>query len=158
MTYDVEILEETPRLVAATTMHTNLQRIGDDIGRGFEILMRTLGKEGVSPAGPPLVVYHQMISDAASGDVEICVPVDRAFSGESEVHERILEGGTMATTVHRGPYQDISTAHETLTRWIAEHGHHIAGPPREIYLNDPQTVPPDQLLTRVDFPISSETT
>jgi hypothetical protein len=56
-----------------------------------------------------------------------------------------------ATTVHRGPYEQIGPAYHTLTGWISEHGHDIAGPPREIYLNDPQMVPPEDLLTRVEF-------
>ena len=63
---------------------------------------------------------------------------------------------TMATTVHHGPYEQIAAAYHTLTGWISEHGHDIAGPPREIYLNDPQTVAPAEILTRVEFPICSE--
>ena len=62
----------------------------------------------------------------------------------------------MVTTVHRGPYEEIAAAHHTVTGWISEHGHEMAGPPREIYLNDPQTVAPEELLTRVEFPICSE--
>ena len=60
------------------------------------------------------------------------------------------------TTVHRGPYEEIAPAYHTLTGWISEGGHEIAGPPREIYLNDPHTVPPEKILTRVEFPICSE--
>lgn len=33
----------------------------------------------------------------------------------------------------------------------------MAGPPREIYLNDPQTVILDDLLTEVQFPIAPTT-
>ncbi len=44
-----------------------------------------------------------------------------------------------------------------MTSWIAQYGHGIAWPPREIYLNDPQIVEPDELLTRIEFPICSET-
>jgi effector-binding domain-containing protein len=62
----------------------------------------------------------------------------------------------MATTVHHGPYEEIAPAYHTLIGWISEHGHEIAGPPREIYLNDPQTVAPAEILTRVEFPICSE--
>ena len=154
--YAVEITEETPQLVAATMIHTNLSRIGNDIGIGFGSLMRVLGSEGVAPSGAPLIVYHQVIDEETNGDIEICVPVDSAFSGDAEVYRRELEGGTMATTVHRGPYQEIAPAYHTLTSWISEHGHETAGPPREIYLNDLETVPPEELLTRVEFPICSE--
>ena len=80
-----------------------------------------------------------MIDEETDGDIEICVPVAAPSPGDSAVYGRELEGGTMATAIHHGPYQEISAAYHTLTGWISEHGHEMAGPPREIYLNDPQT-------------------
>lgn len=156
MPYDVQIMEESPQLVAATRVRTGLGRIGNDIGTGFGALVRVLAREGVTPSGSPLIIYHDVIDEVTDGDIEICVPVDTTISGHSEVYGRELEGGAMATTVHHGPYEQISPAYHTLTGWVSEHGHEIAGPPREIYLNDPQTVPPQELLTRVEFPICSE--
>lgn len=156
MPYDVQIMEEPPHLVVATKVHTTLSRIGNDIGAGFGSLMQALGRENVAASGAPLIVYHDMIGEETAGDIEICVPVDTTISGNAGVYGRELEGGTMATAVHHGPYEEIAAAYHTLTGWISEHGHEIAGPPREIYLNDPQTVPPEELLTRVEFPICAE--
>lgn len=156
MPYDVQIMEVTPQLVAATKIHTTLSRIGNDIRTGFGLLLQALGRERVAASGPPIVVYHHMIDEETDGDVEICVPVAGAISGDSAVYGRDLEGGTMATTVHHGPYEEIAPAYHTLIGWISEHSHEIAGPPREIYLNDPQIVPPEELLTRVEFPICTE--
>lgn len=59
----------------------------------------------------------------------------------------------MATTVHHGPYGEIAPAYHILTGWIQDHGHEMAGPPREIYLNDPAEVGEAEQLTRVDWPI-----
>lgn len=153
MQYEVLITEETPQLIAATRIHTSLSQIGNDIGTGFGSLMHTLEKEQVPASGPPLIVFHHLIDEETDGDVEICVPVGSAITGDSDVYGRELEGGTMASTVHRGPYEEITAAYHTLTGWISEQGHEITGPPREIYLNDPQTVPAEELLTRVEFPI-----
>ncbi|MDX2344085.1 MAG: GyrI-like domain-containing protein [Acidimicrobiia bacterium] len=50
----------------------------------------------------------------------------------------------------------MAPAYHALTSWIAEQGHEIAGPPREIYLNDPQRIPPAELLTRLEFPICTD--
>lgn len=155
MPYDVEIIEETPQLVAATKVHTSLRSIGDDIAAGFGTLVHALGRAGVEPSGAPLIVYHSVIDQETEGDIEICVPVAAAIEGDTAVYERELEGGSMASTVHRGPYAEIARAYHTVTGWISEHGHEIAGPPREIYLNDPQMVPEEELLTRVEFPIRS---
>ena len=157
MPYVVQITEAAPQLVAATTVHTSLSRIGDDIGAGFGSLMMALGREGLAPSGAPLIVYPDVIDEETDGDLEICVPVSAPISGDGDVYSRELEGGSMATTLHHGPYNQIGPAYHTLTGWISEHGHDIAGPPRETYLNDPQMVSPEELLTRVEFPICSET-
>jgi effector-binding domain-containing protein len=55
--------------------------------------------------------------------------------------------------VHHGRYEEITRAYHTLTSWVVERCHEITGPPREIYLNDPQTEAPDDLRTRVEFAI-----
>lgn len=156
MPYQVEIEVTAPQLVAAVRKRTDLSRIGEDIGDGFAALMGAMGREGIGPAGPPLIVYHDVIDGETEGEIEICVPVGRAPSGGGEVYSCELPGGTMATTVHAGPYEEIGAAYQTIMAWIAEHGHGHAGPPREIYLNDPQTVAPEDLLTRIEFPIEAE--
>jgi effector-binding domain-containing protein len=157
MPYDVQVVEATPQLVAATKLNTSLSRIGSDIGAGFGALMMALGRRGTTPAGAPLIVYHDVIDEETDGAIEICVPVNQAFPGDGDVYGRELEGGSMATTVHHGPYEQIGSAYHTLTGWISEHGHDVAGPPRETYLNDPRMVAPEELLTQVEFPICSET-
>ncbi len=156
MPYDVQIIEEEAQLVAATRVRTNLRRIGDDIGAGFGTLMQGLMGAGVPASGAPLIVYHDMIDEETEGDIEICVPVTATISDGGAVYTRELEGGTMVSTVHHGPYQEIAPAYHTLTGWVSEHGHELAGPPRETYLNDPQVVAPEELLTRVDFPIEPQ--
>lgn len=153
MPYGVEIIEEAPQVIAATMVHTNLSTIGDDIGAGFGALMGAMSTEGVMPSGPPLILYPTVIDEETDGDIEVCVPVPDSFTGSGGVYKRELEGGTMASTMHRGPYDQISAAYRAVMGWISEHGHEVTGAPREIYLNDPQQVAPEELLTRVQFPI-----
>lgn len=153
MPYTVQIEDVAPQLVAGTRIRTTLRKIGDDIGFGFGRLVPALGGAGIEPVGPPLTVYHDVIDEETHGDIEMCIPINQTLARDSEVYSRELEGGAVATTTHRGRYQEIGPAYHTLTGWISEHGHEIAGPPREIYLNDPQTVQPEDLLTRVEFPI-----
>lgn len=153
MPYEIEITETAPQTIAAVKVHTTLRKIAEDIPAGFGAVVSAMGSAGLAPSGAPLLVYHDVIDEETDGDVEICVPVTGEIDGDSEVYTRELEGGTMAVTTHQGPYNEIAPAYHTLTSWISEHGHEMAGPPREIYLNDPQTVPEDELLTRVEWPI-----
>lgn len=157
VTYEIEIAEVAPQLVAATTVHTSLKRIGQDIGIGFGTLMQGMARERLAPAGAPFVIYTTVIDEESGGDIELGVPVARELPAGGDVYSRELEGGPMATAVHLGPYEGIGSAYHALTMWISEHGHEIAGPPREIYLNDPQVIAPAELLTRVEFPICAKT-
>ena len=56
--------------------------------------------------------------------------------------------------MHRGPYDEIAPAYHVLTGWIHAHGHQPAGPPHEIYLDDPTLVEPGEQRTEVEWPIS----
>ena len=66
-----------------------------------------------------------------------------------------VKGGPVASTIHKGRYSEVGPAYHALTTWISDHGHTPAGPPREIYLNDPTQVSEDEQLTEVVWPIDS---
>ncbi len=156
MPYEIEVTELEPQLIATTTMETTLARIGSDIATGFGRLMQAMTREEAPPAGPPMILYHSLIDQETDGTIEVAVPVSAAFAPDDHVQVRELEGGTVATTVHTGPYTELAPAYQAITGWVADHGHHIAGPTREIYLNDPQVVQPSDLLTRIEFPICND--
>ena len=153
MPYSVALDEVVPQLVATTRFHTTLPGVADDVRAGFASLVRALGREGVEPIGPPLMVLHDVIDEETDGELELCIPVARAIVGDGEVSSRQVSGGTVAVTVHHGPYLEIAPAYHVLTAWMAEHGYEVTGPPREIYLSDPQTVAPEELVTRVELPV-----
>lgn len=156
MPYDVTTKDVSDQPVVAVRKTTTLRDIGDDIAAGFGALVHHIGPRGITPTGAPFVVYHDMIDADTDGDVEVCLPVAEPVDtdGGGDVYGTTLRGGTVAATVHRGPYDQIGPAYHVLAGWVEEHGHEIAGPPRELYLNDPQQVPRDELLTEINWPIS----
>ena len=151
--YRVEVKEVPPARVATVHVHTNLSRIGRDVEEGFGKLMMRLGSAGVFPSGPPCIVYHDVIDEDTEGDLDICIPVSQDLEPDGQVEMTEIPGGSVAFTVHRGPYDEIGPAYHTLSGWIQDHGHEMAGPPREVYLNDPREVPAEELLTEIDWPI-----
>lgn len=154
--YEILLSEEPIQRVAAVKIHTSLGKIANDIQAGFVTLMQGLGRLGISPAGAPMILYHNVIDRESEGDIEIAAPVGLSFSSEGDVYGRELEAGTMATTVYRGRYEGIARAYHAMTQWVSENGYDIAGPTREIYVNDPRTVAPEELLTRLEFPVCAE--
>lgn len=157
MPYEVSVKQVESQHVAAFRMHTNLSKIGHDVGVGFGTVMQAIGSARVTPTGAPFIIYHDVIDEQTDGDMEICVPVPPgATSPDGPVEWKAVPPGTVASTTHRGPYDEIAPAYHTVTGWIQDHGHQMAGPPREIYLNDPQEVAAEDLLTEVQFPIEDE--
>ncbi len=58
-----------------------------------------------------------------------------------------------ACTVYKGSYDALGTAWEALMKWITENGYTFSGPGCEIYLNDPDKVPPEEYLTELQQPV-----
>ncbi|MFC4071755.1 MerR family transcriptional regulator [Actinoplanes subglobosus] len=151
MSDEVTVKMVAPVTVASLTVRAGLVTIGEAVRQGFGTIIGSIGTAGASPAGAPFLIYHDVLEEGAEGDVEICIPVTGGMAGSREV-----PGGTVASIVHRGPYAEIAPAYHVVTGWIEENGSTPSGPPREIYLNDPQSVTPDELLTEVQFPIEGD--
>jgi effector-binding domain-containing protein len=64
-----------------------------------------------------------------------------------------VEEAEVASTMHRGPFDQVGDTWGALVGWIMENGYQIVGPGEEIYLTDPDKTPPQALLTEVRFPV-----
>jgi effector-binding domain-containing protein len=153
MPYEVTVKEIPAQHVAVLRKHTSMGTVGQDVSAGFAELGRAVGMSGVPIVGPPFLVMFDP-AEETEGDMELAFPVAAPFPGSGEIEGRELEAMTVASTVHRGPYDEVGPAYHTVAGWIQEHGHEVAGPPREVYLSDPQETPdPADYLTEVQFPI-----
>ncbi|MDD1656549.1 MAG: GyrI-like domain-containing protein [Methanomicrobiales archaeon] len=117
-------------------------------------------KNGTAIAGPPTFVCHETspeavmaANQAGTADVEVAWPVAGAVKGAGEIRAYMLPGGKMARILHHGPYEACEPTYRQLFTWIGEQGLQITGPIREMYLNDPREVPPDQILTEILAPV-----
>jgi len=155
MPYEVSVRELPAQPVAATRATTDLKGISTVVSDGVHAVLAELGRRGIEPAGPLQVVYHadQVLDEDTVAPIEICFPVAAPLEAAGEVYGTELAGGPAAVTVHRGPYAEIAPAYHTVSGWIADHGHELAGGPREVYLNDPREVAEADLLTEVQWPI-----
>jgi len=154
MNYDVKTKELAPQQVLSIRLRTRLADIGGEAGRAIGEMFGHLGRAQLRPAGPPLALYHGPEFDEEAVDVEFCVPVGRPVSGHGRMNGRELPGGRVAYTLHSGPYESVGPIYAVLQKWIQEHGHECAGPPREVYLVGPgQVSDPAAFRTEVQWPI-----
>ncbi|MFH2109676.1 MAG: MerR family transcriptional regulator [Candidatus Bathyarchaeota archaeon] len=131
----------------------------ETIGRLIGDLMRVLyapenQRNYVKIVGPVMTIYHDEEYKEEGADVEVAVPVTGKLVVEDPAVEvRNLEPCRVVSLVHRGSYETIGQAYQRLHGYVSEKSLEIAGPMRDLYLNDPNKVAPDEIMTEVQAPI-----
>lgn len=153
---EVTIVEVPPVRVVGMRKRGKYMEIAAMIGAVYGYIV----EQGGVPAGPPIYIGHEMSEEeaaaadaAGNADLEVAAPVMGEVADSDEIKAYELPGGTMAKIIHRGPYPECTKAYEKLFAWIEGNGKQISGPIREVYLNDPAQVPPEELLTEIYAPI-----
>jgi len=150
--YEVTDKELAPQLALTYRTRATMPTIAERIGARFGALMEHAAQTGAQWAGPPFVMYPETCDD--DYPVIVCMPVAPGAVGGETVTLEEVAGGRVASTTHVGSYKGIGAAYTALQKWMTDNGCAPGGAPREIYLNDPATVPEDELITEVDWPVS----
>ncbi len=152
----VTLVEVPPQLVIGKEKRGPYSLIPEVIGELAGYAM----ENGVELVGAPIAIMHETSEEEAkkadregNALIDIAFPVAGACAGTELIRCYELPGGTMARTVHRGPYANIPTAYIELFKWIQKNGKQIVGPVREVYLNDPGVVPSEEIATEIYAPV-----
>jgi effector-binding domain-containing protein len=147
------VIKEIPDQLALTVRkRVSMATIGQAMGEAFGTIMAHAEASGAHYAGPPFCYYPDEIGEQF--DVVVCLPVLPGATAGPGVDLETVPGGTAASTVHVGPYSAMEPTYAALQEWVAANGKRPAGPPREVYLNDPATVPASELLTEIIWPVA----
>ena len=93
-------------------------------------------------------------NETGDADMEVAFPVKGSMEGDGPISIYDLPGGRMARGAAPGPYEGCGPTYTRLFAWIEEQGLTVAGPVREVYLNDPTQVKPEEVLTEIYVPVS----
>ena len=130
-----------------------------EIGEMIATVWRFAAGSGAQIQGRPTFICHETPKEAvkaneqANADVEVVVPVAKKVTGTDRVTCYELPGGQMARILHKGPCEKSAPTYKALFAWIAENHKHVVGPMREVYVNDPRKVPPEEILTEIYAPV-----
>jgi effector-binding domain-containing protein len=114
-------LEDRPaRPYVAIRSQVTMQELGPVIPQLLGRVFGWLGKEGLSPAGPPFVRFL-VIDMAAQLDIEAGVPVATTVAGDGHLAAGELPAGRYATLVYTG-VQNAIPANAALQDWAAAQG------------------------------------
>lgn len=135
--YDVAIAPQRSRRLAAVEGSCRADALGPDTSA---LCRRALT---VLPPGDLLAIFPLDLT--ATFTLTVGVPA----AIPAGAVERELPGGDWASTLHVGPYEELTLAYAALLEHVRERGHEPAGPIVETYLTDPETTPPTELVTRL---------
>ena len=147
MTYQCELIEKEAQPVISIRVHTPVDRLPQVIGEAYDALMRFAAEQGEELTGPPYAAYHNM--DMENLDVEMGFPVSRELPGTGQIQSNVIPAGNYAVCLHTGPYREAEQAYAELTEWVIKNNYEPTGIVYEIYLNDPNETPEDQLQEQI---------
>ncbi|QDU35033.1 Transposon Tn10 TetD protein [Poriferisphaera corsica] len=137
-----------------------LRHIGDYMGVGetFSRLEQTLAQQKLKPNDSiSLGIYHDDpdTTETEKLRADICASVSSDFKPFDDIGFQTVPAGKYAVAVHRGPYHKLKETYNAFYgSWLPNSGHTPRNqPPFEIYVTDPATTAPEDLITEIHMPI-----
>jgi len=155
-------IKETPARRLAAMRHVGPYH---DIGGVFEKLFSWAASQGplMGPMESIGVYYDDPRAQAPDTlRADACMTCGPAFEGDEAADVRVieLEAGDCAVGVFKGPYQRLDEAYQWLySNWLPTELPKLGREPAdrpvyEVYLNDPRTTKPEDLLTAIHVPLA----
>jgi DNA-binding transcriptional MerR regulator len=148
---EVLVVAEREHRVAVVRDVAAPERIGEVTSACIARLLDALARAG-RELRPPLIALFPLDFDQSIG-ITATAEVDDEVPGTELA---VLPGGRFASATHLGPYDHISLTAHALLAWCADRGHSPVEPLREVYLTDPRTTAPEQLVTHLMIRLDDE--
>jgi AraC family transcriptional regulator len=84
---------------------------------------------------------------------EVGIQVEDGFKPDSGYMVKEIPARNVVYAIMKGPYDKIALEYPNITKWMEEKDYKIRGPVTEIYLEGGPNVPPEELVTEVQFPV-----
>jgi AraC family transcriptional regulator len=115
--------------------------VADD---GLEMTGMVYGSYFNSPEEVPEEQLEYEIGFSFEGDLKL----QEGKLGFKEIPEH-----SVLSAIHKGPYTEVGPVIHAIAEYASKNGYDIVGPVTEVYLNNPNDVEQEDLLTEVRFPV-----
>jgi AraC family transcriptional regulator len=131
-----------------------------EVGPTWDRLLTIMGKDGYLGGGTMLLgICHDdpEITPPAKIRYDACITVGDDFVPGGDIQVQTVAGGEYAMTTHTGPYKNLGRTYtEFLGQWLPRSGRELRDVPCfEVYVNDPQSTAPEDLLTDIYAPLQT---
>lgn len=141
------ITMQSINVVYVTDTAVTIESFSPKMGKGYGTLFTLIGQQQLKP-GKIMAIYHNITPPWI---FDIAVEVDKVPEQlTGGVQFKTIAGGDAVVVHYKGPYEQIEKAYLQIEEWLKKNNKQKAGPPMEVYLNDPATVKDkNELLTDV---------
>ena len=151
MSYEFQIQQRDAQPAVTIRGNASMEELPAFFERAFGSTMAHIGQAGQHPSGPPFAIYRSQ--DPTNFDVEAGFPVATPVEGNGAVQASEIPACRACTTILRGPYEQLPEAWEAISRHTQQRGLESETWGYEIYLNDPMSVPADEIKTELVLPL-----
>ena len=151
--HSVRQVEMPVRRVATLGFATDGIRMEHDTTEAIRRLLGTLRAEALD-FDEPVGCHLFEADDAGRRSLVVYVGLAEGTPRSSNVRVETMPAGRAAATKHVGPYTQLGLAHFALHAWTNERGLKSRGPVIELYVNDPDEVDPNDLVTELRLPLA----
>lgn len=137
-----------------------IQSIGDynNVGPAWGRLCEFAGRNNLFGKSTKMIgVSHDdpEITETSKLRYDACISLDKEVKPEGEIGVKEIAGGKYAVFIHKGPYADLHKSYNDIFRnWFPGSEFELGDSDSlEIYLNDPDSVRPEELLTEICIPL-----
>ncbi len=114
-------------------------------------------KNGLKVTGPFMTLYHDGEYREKDATMECVAPITgRIALTDPTMEVRTLPGGKVLSLIHKGSYLRLHESWSRIGAYAEEREFVPNGPHREVYLNDPNVVGEEELLTELQIPVVME--
>jgi effector-binding domain-containing protein len=123
------------------------------VGKLYGELFEALGPSAFG--GITVALWHDHEYKEHDVDAEAGVYLKHSVPAQGRVNVHELPSTTVASIIHHGAYNRLSEAYGAVLRWIETNGYRIAGPIRELYLQNSMPVRQDDesYVTEIQVPV-----
>lgn len=151
MKFEIVSVQPRPMIYVTRSVSMDLPEMTRTMSEAFTTISAFIRESGIPPAGPPLSVYRDWDESTGrmNGDIGFPVAAPDAAKARGDVFAGNTPSGKALKAVHVGPYSQLPGAYGAMTAYMKENGIPLSPVSWEIYANDPETTPPDKLVTEI---------
>ena len=155
---EVMMVTSVPLAYVEKTTTLDPDAITASMGEGLGELMAGMEAHGLTPAGPHMAIHQewdeeQNVYRYHSAFALPAAPEEGSLGEDAQLSIGSSYEGQAIKTVYTGPYSGSEPVYGQLMALAAARGYTVAGVPWDVYMNHPDEVPEDALITEIYLPV-----